>query len=160
MAELRVRQHVSQMSRVIGDRTNYTAHAHMSPNYCCIRMPRQKSFHLLQVNGLRTLLCKRNIHIAMYQDHQSDLAGEVENAVKRWVCEARCFARDLGGNKLFVDRELAYTRKYARECLEYTPNVIDSIHVGWVKSRDHGIESCSLLFRKRSVCHRNVSVRK
>ena len=108
-----------------------------------------------------SLLWERNINIAMKNDNESGLLGEVEYAVKRRrFLEARDAAGDLGRDELLMYRELADAGKNTGESLHCALDVIRGVHVRRVKARYHRVEACLFFLVQRPVGHRYISVGK
>src|SRR3954462_12153266 len=70
----------------------------------------EERLDLLEVCGRRALLREGRVDVVVYEDDEPDLRGEVYEAVERRVVEARDLARDLCGDELFMNAELAYPR--------------------------------------------------
>src|SRR5688572_6110996 len=58
-----------------------------------------------------------------------------------------------------MNRELPDPGKHTGKCFQNAANVIESVHVGWVESCDHGIESRLLCRTERFIEARDIGIR-
>jgi hypothetical protein len=92
------------------------------------------------------------------QHDQSNLSGEIENAVQRRILQAGCVARDFCRHELLVDREFTNPTENARKGLEHTTNVVRGVHIRGIEARDHGVKTRPLFRRQGSVRHRDPCI--
>ena len=93
-------------------------------------MPLEDRLHLRQVDRFGVLLRERHVDVVVKNDHQADLAGEVEDAIERGIGEAGGFTGDLRRDELLVDAELADAGEHARKGPQHAADVIGGVHVG------------------------------
>src|SRR5436190_5146437 len=129
MIELWIAQDLCNLRSVVLDRPNYPTHTGMSPDYGYVRVPFEKSFHFVQVCGLRVFLGEGNIHVAVNQYDQPDVCGKIKNPVESWVLKTCDFSGDFCRHEFLMNRKLPNAGKYAREGLKHTADVIHGVHV-------------------------------
>ena len=96
----------------------------------------------------------------MNQHHQTCLLSQVQNSIQGGVGKACDAPRDLAGDKLFVNRELADSAEHAGKSPQRSANVSGGIHIRRIKPRNHRIKSPLLLVRERQVSHSDRCVGK
>ena len=103
---------------------NDPAEPGVGPNDRRARMAAEQRLHLLEVHRPRVHLGEGHVDVAMEKDDQSDLAGEIEDAIERRVLQACDIARHLRRDELLVDGELADADEDAGKQFQHAANVI------------------------------------
>src|SRR5215467_782869 len=120
----------------------------MCPDDGRIWMFPEERFEFIEVGGLRFFFGERYADVAVKQDNEASFRRKFEDTIERRVLQASNFARNLGRNKLLMNRELTDASEHAWIGLQYSTDVICSVHVRWIETGDHRIESRLLFFRQ------------
>ena len=87
------------LGKVSPGRRHQAPQTHVGPDYGGIRVPLKNGIHLAKVGRfgfvLCYVLCNGDIDIVVQYDHQTNLRGKIENAIKRRVLQACNFAGNL-----------------------------------------------------------------
>jgi hypothetical protein len=137
---------------------NDAAETEVSPDDRGLRVPPQECLHLREVHRLGVGLRKRHVEVVVEDDDETRFGGEVEDPIEGRIGQAGGFADDLRGHELLVDTELADPGEDTGKRLQYSPDVIDAVHVGRVEPGDHRIEPRLVRFGQPSIDARNVGV--
>jgi hypothetical protein len=78
-----------------------------------LRVPPEQRAELGRLVGILPGLRERHVHVVVEDDDEPGLAREVQDPVEGGIDEAGRLARDLRGDELLVDRELADPGEHA-----------------------------------------------
>jgi len=87
----------------------------------------------------------------MQDDQQAYLSRVIQYCIQCPVVQAGGMATDLCRDELLVNGELTNTTEHAGIGQQHVTDVIGGMHVGGIKTGDHGIEAFALFFIQAEV---------
>ena len=141
--------------------------AGMGPDDGGFGMALDESFHLGKVEGLGAgsiggniglVFGEGRIDVVVDDDDETGIGGKIEDAVESGILKAGDIAGNFRGDKFLVNGEFTDTGKDAGKGLQDAANVVGGVHIGGIKTGNHGIETSLLFFSERFVGHGDVGV--
>ena len=148
----------STIAELVLDRPHDAPEAAVGPDDRGLRVAPEERAELRRLVRVLPRLREGHVDVVVEDDDEPGLAREVEDPVEGGIDEAGRLSRDLRGDELLVDGELADPGEDAGEGPQHALDVVGRVHVGGVEAGDHGVEARLLLLREGAVGHRDEGV--